>query len=111
MNVRHLACVSSIAVKEWPKLVRFLDICIWPLDSNLVENAIRPFIVGRRSGLFADTVGGANASANLYSLIETAKANHIEPYHHLVALFKKLPLAQSVDDSLAPDGRFQVVTD
>jgi len=52
----------------------------------------------RRSWLFADTVGGANASANLYSLIETAKANNVEPYRYLVALFKKLPLAQTVDD-------------
>lgn len=48
--------------------------------------------------MFADTVGGANASANLYSLIETAKANGIEPDRYLVALFKKLPLAQSSDD-------------
>ena len=59
---------------QWPKLVRFLGSGTWPLDSNPVENAIRPFVVGRRSWLFADTVGGANASANLYSLIETAKA-------------------------------------
>ena len=43
-------------------------------------------------------MGGANASANLYSLIETAKANGVEPYHYLVALFKKLPLAQTADD-------------
>jgi len=83
---------------QWPKLVRFLENGNWPLDSNLVENAIRPFVVGRRSWLFADTVGGANASANLYSLIETAKANGIEPYHYLVALFKRLPVAQTVDD-------------
>lgn len=83
---------------QWPKLVRFLDNGAWPLDSNPVENAIRPFVVGRRSWLFADTVGGANASANLYSLIETAKANNVEPYRYLVALFKRLPLAQSADD-------------
>ena len=43
-------------------------------------------------------MGGANASANLYSLIETAKANNVEPYHYLDALFKNLPLAQTVDD-------------
>lgn len=42
--------------------------------------------------------GGANASANLYSFIETAKANNIEPYRYLAALFKRLPLAQTVDD-------------
>jgi len=83
---------------QWPKLIRFLDNGTWPLDSNPVENAIRPFVVGRRSWLFADTVGGANASANLYSLIETAKANNVEPYRYLVALFKKLPLAQTADD-------------
>lgn len=83
---------------QWPKLVRFLENGAWPLDSNPIENAIRPFVVGRRSWLFADTVGGANASANLYSLIETAKANGIEPYHYLVALFKRLPVAQTVDD-------------
>lgn len=83
---------------QWPKLVRFLDNGSWPLDSNPVEDAIRPFVVGRRSWLFADTVGGANASANLYSLIETAKANNIEPYRYLVALLKKLSLAQTVDD-------------
>ena len=83
---------------QWPKLVRFLENGAWPLDSNPVENAIRPFVVGRRSWLFADTIGGANASANLYSLIETAKANGIEPYGYLVALFRKLPLAKTVDD-------------
>lgn len=63
-----------------------------------MENAIRPFVVGRRSWLFADIVGGANASANLYSLIETAKANNVEPYRYLDALFKKLPLAQTAQD-------------
>ena len=42
---------------QWPKLIRFLDNGAWPLDSNPVENAIRPFVVGRRSWLFADTVG------------------------------------------------------
>lgn len=83
---------------QWPKLIRFLSNGAWPLDSNPIENAIRPFVVGRRSWLFADTVGGANASANLYSLIETAKANNIEPYRYLAALFKKLPLAQTADD-------------
>lgn len=44
--------------RQWPKLVRFLTNGTWSLDSNPVENAIRPFVVGRRSCLFADTVGG-----------------------------------------------------
>lgn len=68
------------------------------MDNNLVENAIRPFVVGRKNFLFSDTVSGANASANLYSLIETAKANGIEPYQYLRDVFRKLPGAQTVEE-------------
>lgn len=78
--------------RQWPKLVRVLDDGRIPLDTNLVENAIRPFVVGRKAWLFADTVAGARASANLYSLIETAKANRIEPWRYLNHLFRTLPL-------------------
>ncbi len=83
---------------QWPKLIRFVDNGAWPIDNNLCENAIRPFVVGRRNWLFADTVGGAHASANLYSLIETCKANSIDTYQYLIALFKTLPLAKTADD-------------
>jgi transposase len=48
--------------------------------------------------LFSDTVGGVRASANLYSLIETCKANSIEPYGYLIAVFRQLPLAKTVED-------------
>ena len=70
----------------------------WPIDNNLCEKAIWPFVVGRRNGFFADTIAGANASANIYSLIETCKANSVDPYQYLVALFKVLPLAKTADD-------------
>ena len=83
---------------QWPKLKRYVENGAWPIDNNLCENAIRPFVIGRRNWLFADTVAGANASANLYSLIETCKANRIDPYAYLVSLFRKLPAAQSADD-------------
>jgi transposase len=83
---------------QWPKLIRFVDNGAWPIDNNLCENAIRPFVVGRRNWLFCDIVAGAQASANLYALIETCKANGIEPYLYLVELFRKLPLAKTVDD-------------
>ena len=62
------------------------------------ENSIRPFVVGRRNWLFADTVAGANASANLYSLLQTCKANGIEAYGYLSALLVALPRAKTVDD-------------
>jgi len=64
---------------QWGKLERVFDDGRLPLDTNAVENAIRPFVLGRKNWLFADTVRGASASANLYSLIETAKANGLEP--------------------------------
>lgn len=83
---------------QWPKLIRYVENGAWPIDNNLCENAIRPFVVGRRNWLFADTVAGANASANLYSLVETCKANRIDPYGYLARLFKALPTAQTADD-------------
>ena len=64
--------------------------------TNPIENAIRPFCVGRRNWLFADTVAGVNASARLYSLIEGAKANGLEPYAYLRHVFTELPKAQSL---------------
>ena len=83
---------------QWPKLIRYVENGNWPISNNPCENAIRPFCVGRRGWLFSDTVDGANASANLYSLVETCKANRIDPYRHLTWLFQRLPLAKTVDD-------------
>jgi transposase len=90
--------------RQWPKLVRILDDGRIPLDTNLVENAIRPFVLGRKNWLFADTVAGARASANLYGLIETAKANRIEPGRYLAHLFSMLPTVTSPEqlDALLP---------
>ena len=66
--------------------------------NNLAENAIRPFVVGRKNWLFSGTPAGARASAALYSLIKTAKANGLESYKHLRYLFEKLPSAGSTED-------------
>jgi len=91
--------------KQWPKLIRYLEDGRLRIDNNLVENAIRPFVVGRKNWLFADTVRGAEASANLYSVIETAKANGIEPYAYLRHVFAELPKATTLEDieALLPD--------
>lgn len=83
--------------KQWNKLVPIFDYGHVPLDTNAVENAIRPFAVGRKNWLFADTVRGAKASANLYSLIETAKANGIEPWAYLERVFRDLPAAVTIE--------------
>jgi len=83
--------------RQWPKLVRVFEDARIPLDTNRVENVIRPFVVGRKNWLFADTTAGARASANLYGLIETAKANGIEPWAYLRHVFDALPRATSPD--------------
>ena len=66
--------------RYWSRLVRYVERGDLPIDNNRVENAIRPFVVGRKNWLFSDTPAGAHASAVVYSLIETAKANGREPY-------------------------------
>ena len=83
---------------QWPKLIRYVDHGEAAIDTNLAENAIRPFALGRRNWMFADTVSGAKASASLYSLVQTARVNEIEPYAYLRRLCDELPAAQSVSD-------------
>ena len=83
---------------QWGCLVGYLDDGTYPIDNNLAENAIRPFVAGRKNWLFANSQAGAKASANLYSLMQTAKANQLNPYEYLKQVFKELPNAQTVDD-------------
>lgn len=82
--------------KYWPKLIRYTERGDLPIDNNRAENAIRPFVVGRKNWIFSDTPEGANASAIIYSVIETAKANGREPYAYLRRLFADLPAATSL---------------
>src|SRR5699024_8260471 len=82
----------------WPRLVRYTERGDLPIDNNPCENAIRPFVVGRKGWLFADTPAGSHASAVIYSLIETAKANHQEPYAWLRYVLERLPLAKTAED-------------
>ena len=89
---------------QWPRLTRFLDDGRIPLDNNPAENAIRPFVVGRKNWLFSQTPQGAHASATIYSVIETAKINGLEPYAYLLEVLKSLPAATSNEaiDRLLP---------
>ncbi len=84
--------------RHWAGLVRYCEDGRLEIDNNRCENAIRPFVTGRKNWLFSDTVQGAQASANLYSLIETAKGNGLEPYQYLRRVFTHLPTAASVAD-------------
>jgi transposase len=67
------------------------------ISNILAENAIRPFVIGRKAWLFSDTPKGAQASAIHYSLIETAKANGLEPYVYFTQVLKALPYADTVE--------------
>jgi transposase len=80
-------------LNQWTKLTRFLEHPEVPLDNNRVENEIRPFAVGRKAWLFCDTQLGAQASANLYSLAGTCRANGVDPFAYFEYLYEKLPLA------------------
>ena len=82
---------------QWTKLNRFVEHPEVPPDNNRVENAIRPFAVGRRSWLFMDTQTGARASANLYSLVGTCRANGVEPHAYFDHLYTHLPEASTVE--------------
>ena len=83
---------------HWLGLVRYCEDGRLEIDNNRCENALRPFVTGRKNWLFSDTVKGAQASANLYSLIETAKANQLEPYAYLRRVFTLLPQATTLAD-------------
>ena len=83
---------------QWVCLVRYLDDGRLEVDNNLCENAIRPFVMGRKAWLFSDTPAGATASARLYSLIETAKASGLDPYAYLARIFAELPKATTLAD-------------
>jgi transposase len=88
----------SYTLANWEKLIIYLEDGRLRPDNNLVENDIRPFVVGRKNWLFAGSPDGAKASATFFTLIQTAKANGLEPYAYLRYIFKKLPLAQTEQD-------------
>ena len=88
----------SYLASNWSRLVRYVEAGFLPIDNNAAERAIRPFVIGRKNWLFSDTPRGASASAQLYSLVETAKANGQEPYAYLRHVLERLPQAQAVED-------------
>lgn len=87
-------------LNQWDRLVVYIKAGFLKPDNNAAENAIRPFVLGRKNWLFAGGPNGAEASAVFFSLIETAKANGLEPYTYLRYLFENIPLAQNESDFL-----------
>ena len=83
---------------NWESLTAFMKHADLPLDNNPVEQSIRPFAVGRRNWLYSGSPRGAHASAFMYSLVESAKANKLEPRAYLQALFERYPHATTTEE-------------
>lgn len=95
--------LSGIAIRymldRWDKLIRFLDEGALRLDTNPIEGGvIRPFVIGRKNWMFADTVKGAEASAAFYSLIVMAKSAGLNPFDYLKSILTDLPKAKNLED-------------
>lgn len=99
-----LAEAITYSINQKTSLCEFLEDGRIELSTNRIENAIRPFAVGRRGWLFSDTTKGAKASAVVYSIVETAKANNLNVYMYLVHIFSKMPgLDFKTDPALLDD--------
>ena len=98
-------------LEQWPYLLRYLEDGRLEISNNRAERSIKPFVMGRKNWLFANTPAGARSSAVIYSLIETAKENGLDPYRYLLWVLHTAPelaqqdsaWAEKVTPSLAPD--------
>jgi transposase len=85
-------------LSNWEFLNQYLHDGRIEIDNNLIENAIRPFALGRKNWLFKGSPAGAKAGALFYSLIETCKANNIEPYKYFCAMLPRIRLCKADED-------------
>ncbi|HEO8418060.1 TPA: IS66 family transposase [Yersinia enterocolitica] len=96
----------TYCLNQWDKLVAFLEDGRLEIDNNRSERAIKPVVLGRKAWLFSNTPNGARASAIIYSIVETAIANGLNPYYYLRYLFEQLPNLDLTDhdnlDQLLP---------
>ena len=83
--------------EQWPYLIRYLEDGRMEISNNRAERSIKPFVIGRKNFLFANTPKGAQGSTVIYSLIETAKENGLDPYRYLVWVLQRAPLISSSD--------------
>lgn len=89
----------SYCLNQWDKLVVYLEDGRLEIDNNRSERSIKPVVIGRKAWLFANTPQGARASAIIYSIVETAIANGLNPYYYLRYLFEQLPNMDTTDEN------------
>lgn len=93
-----LGAAISYTLNQWHKLVVYLDDGRLENNNNLSERAIKPFVMGRKAWLFANSVEGAESAAIIYSLIETCKHHHVQPYAWLKYVLQKIPTCQTLEE-------------
>lgn len=89
----------TYCLNQWEKLQMFLLDGRLEIDNNRAERSIKPFVIGRKNWLFANTPRGARVSAILYSIVETAKENGLKPYEYITCLLQQLPNIDTTDPS------------
>lgn len=87
----------AYSLHQEPYLRTFLEDGVVPMDNNYAEQAIRPFTVGRKNFVLMESSNGAKASAMIYSIVETAKANQLNVYQYLELLLTEIP--KHMDDN------------
>ena len=92
----------NYALNQWEKAIRYCDDGRLDIDNNRSERAIKPFVMGRKAFLFSKTAKGANASATLYSIVQTAIANGLVPYDYLMHVMEKIMNGENDPEKLAP---------
>lgn len=88
----------NYALKEWANWIKFLDRWFMTPDNNYTERKVKAYVIGRKNWMFADTLSGAHSSSTMYSLIQSAEANGLNPYWYLRYLFVSLPYVETAED-------------
>ena len=99
--------LAELSEEQWTELNAYLQDGRIELSNNRAERSIKPFVISRKNFLFANTPGGARCSAILFSLIETAKENGLDPYRYLTWVLTEAPKRAAVEspawaEKLAP---------
>jgi transposase len=88
----------NYSLTQWDKMTAYLESPYLTPDNNACENAIRPFVIGRKNWLFCQSPDGAESSCGMFTLIETAKQNSLIPFNYLKTVFEKAPFAVTQKD-------------
>lgn len=100
----NLGEAVSYTLKQWGKIIKYMDCPYLTPDNNAAERVVKPFVMGRKNFLFAGSSEGADAMCFYYSLIETAKLNGLNPYAYLKWIFDKASMLEENEslEALAP---------